>query len=121
MLQHELTDDCNSLAEKGKLKEEEEEEQQEKEAGRQRAMAALPHCPTVCQVSTYLNLNRNLHKNRKQLLKYLWNSYFIILYKETFYSFDLFSIVLNLLQKLHIYLFFFFVHFCKLITNILRI
>lgn len=63
MLQHELTDDCNSLAEKGKLKEEEEEEeeQQAKEAGRQRAMAALPHCPTVCQVSTYLNLNRNLH------------------------------------------------------------
>lgn len=43
MLQHELTDDCNSLAEKGKLKEEEEEEeeQQAKEAGRQRAIAPL--------------------------------------------------------------------------------
>lgn len=72
MLQHELTDDCNSLAEKGKLK----EEQQAKEAGRQRAMAALPHCPIVCQVSTYLNLNRNLHKNRKQLLK---NIYVIVI------------------------------------------
>lgn len=50
MLQHELTDNCNSLVEKGKLKEEEEEEEQ-KEAGRQRAIAELLHCPTVCQIS----------------------------------------------------------------------